>query len=45
MAVGRLDGAAARAKQQINVSNLVAFANERFTDTYATDLGHEVTSS
>jgi hypothetical protein len=45
MAVGRLDGAASRANEQINMSNLVAFANERFTDTYATDLGHELTSS
>jgi hypothetical protein len=27
------------------MSNLVAFANERFTDTYATDLGHELAPS
>jgi len=27
------------------MSNLVAIANERFTDTYTTDLGHELTSS
>jgi len=45
MAESRLDGATARAKQQINVSNLVAIANERFADTYTTDLGHELTSS
>jgi hypothetical protein len=26
------------------VSNLIAVANERFTDTYTTDLGHELAS-
>jgi hypothetical protein len=45
MAIGRLDGAAAGTDQQIDVSNFVALANERFTDTYATDLGHELISS
>jgi hypothetical protein len=27
------------------VSNFIAVTNERFTDTYTTDLGHELTSS
>jgi hypothetical protein len=45
MAVGRLDGTASRTNKQIDVSHLVAFANERFTDTYATDLGHDLISS
>jgi hypothetical protein len=39
-----LHGAAARTNQQVDVSDLVAVANERFADTSTTNLAHETNS-